>query len=45
MKKLTVRCSDEEYEILLAYCTKRMQTQNEVLREQIRGLKSKKKPS
>jgi hypothetical protein len=43
MKKLTIRCSDEEYEIL-AYCAKREQTQNEVLREQIRLLK-KKKPS
>jgi hypothetical protein len=44
MKKLTIRCSDEEYEILLAYCAKKEQTQNEVLREQIRLLK-KRKPS
>jgi hypothetical protein len=44
MKKLTIRCSDEEYEILVAYCLGKEQTQNDVLREQIRQLKRKKKP-
>ncbi|MEA5563843.1 ribbon-helix-helix protein, CopG family [Anabaena sp. UHCC 0399] len=39
MKKLTVRCSDEEYEILLAYCEETDRTQNDVLRELIRKLK------
>jgi hypothetical protein len=39
MKKLTVRCSDEQYEILLAYCEAKEQTQNSVLRAQIEKLK------
>ncbi|QSV56313.1 MAG: ribbon-helix-helix protein, CopG family [Dolichospermum sp. UKL201] len=39
MKKLTVRCSDEEYEILLKYCEETDRTQNDVLREMIRKLK------
>jgi len=43
-RKLTIRCSDEEYKILVNYCIKREQTQNDVLREHIRSL-PKKKPS
>ncbi|MFQ4143385.1 ribbon-helix-helix protein, CopG family [Chlorogloeopsis sp. ULAP02] len=39
MKRLTVRCSDEEYEILVEYCTNTDRTQNDVLRQLIRKLK------
>ncbi|MBD2494403.1 ribbon-helix-helix protein, CopG family [Nostoc sp. FACHB-280] len=39
MKKLTIRCSDEEYEILAEYCAETSRTQNDVLREFIRKLK------
>ena len=39
MKKLTIRCSDEEYEKLLAYCKAKEKTQNTVLRELISELK------
>ncbi|EKE99880.1 ribbon-helix-helix protein, CopG family, partial [Tolypothrix sp. PCC 7601] len=39
MKKLTVRCSNEEYETLLKYCEETDRTQNDVLREMIRKLK------
>ncbi|MBD2505256.1 ribbon-helix-helix protein, CopG family [Anabaena azotica] len=39
MKRLTVRCSDEEYEALVEYCAKKNRTQNDVLRELIRKLK------
>ncbi|MBD2412049.1 CopG family transcriptional regulator [Nostoc calcicola FACHB-389] len=39
MKRLTVRCSDQEYEILVEYCTETNRTQNDVLRELIRNLK------
>ncbi|MBN3906939.1 MAG: ribbon-helix-helix protein, CopG family [Nostoc sp. NMS1] len=38
MKKLTVRCSDEEYKILLEYCAQTDRTQNDVFREIIRKL-------
>ncbi|MGV0027327.1 ribbon-helix-helix protein, CopG family [Phormidesmis priestleyi] len=38
MKKLTVRCSDEEYESLLRYCEKKERSLNDVLRELIRRL-------
>ncbi|MCC5663032.1 ribbon-helix-helix protein, CopG family [Nostoc sp. CHAB 5784] len=38
MKKLTVRCSDEEYKILVEYCTQTDRTQNDVFREMIRKL-------
>ncbi|MFM7886127.1 MAG: ribbon-helix-helix protein, CopG family [Pseudanabaena sp.] len=41
MKKLTVRCSDDEYKILVEYCDKIKRSQNEVLRESIRKLKAK----
>ena len=36
MKQLTIRCSDEEYEILMRYCKKVERTQNAVVRERIR---------
>ncbi|MGD1909368.1 MAG: ribbon-helix-helix protein, CopG family [Rivularia sp. (in: cyanobacteria)] len=39
MKKLTIRCSDAEYEILLAHCEETERTQNDVLRDLIRKLK------
>ncbi|MEH2024089.1 ribbon-helix-helix protein, CopG family [Nostoc sp.] len=39
MKKLTVRCSDEEYKILVEHCEDADRTQNDVLRELIRKLK------
>ncbi|KAF3890907.1 ribbon-helix-helix protein, CopG family [Tolypothrix bouteillei VB521301] len=39
MKKLTVRCSDEEYEILVAHCKETNRTQSDVIRELIRKLK------
>ncbi|MFN6517762.1 MAG: ribbon-helix-helix protein, CopG family [Nostoc sp. CreGUA01] len=39
MKRLTIRCSDDEYEILVAYCEETDRTQNDVLRELIRKLK------
>ncbi len=39
MKQITVRCSDEEYKLLLEYCEKKERTQNDVLRELIRTLK------
>ncbi|NMG19790.1 ribbon-helix-helix protein, CopG family [Brasilonema bromeliae] len=39
MKKLTIRCSDEEYKILVEYCKETDRTQNDVLRELIRKLK------
>jgi predicted DNA-binding protein len=45
MKKLTIRCSDEEYQTLTAYCEETDRTQNDVLRELIRKLRLKKKPS
>jgi len=35
MKQLTIRCSDEQYEILMAYCKAKEKTLNSVLREQI----------
>lgn len=38
MKKLTIRCSDEEYEMLVDYCAEASRTQNDVLRELIRKL-------
>jgi Ribbon-helix-helix protein, copG family len=41
MKKLTVRCSDEEYEILAKYCKLKNRTQNDVFRELIRKIKIK----
>jgi predicted DNA-binding protein len=45
MKKLTIRCSDEEHQSLTAYCEETDRTQNDVLRELIRKLKTKRKPS
>ncbi|MGB3404452.1 MAG: ribbon-helix-helix protein, CopG family [Microcoleaceae cyanobacterium] len=45
MKKLTIRCSEKEYEDLVAYCGQENRSQNDVLRELIRKLKLKKKPS
>ncbi|MBD2298247.1 ribbon-helix-helix protein, CopG family [Nostoc sp. FACHB-190] len=39
MKKLTIRCSEEEYETLVEYCLETNRTQNDVLREFIRKLK------
>ncbi|MDB9303053.1 CopG family transcriptional regulator [Nodularia spumigena CS-591/12] len=39
MKKLTVRCSEQEYEMLIEYCQQTNRTQNDVLRELIRKLK------
>jgi len=45
MKKLTVRCSEKEYERLVAYCGQESRSQNDVLREMIRKLKLKKKLS
>jgi len=41
MKKLTVRCSDEEHELLLKYSEKKERSLNDVLRELIRSLKEK----
>ena len=41
MKKLTVRCSDEEHQILVNYCNKKERKQNDVLRELIRNLQAK----
>ena len=41
MKKLTVRCSDEEHQILVDYCNKKERKQNDVLRELIRNLQAK----
>jgi hypothetical protein len=38
MKQITVRCSDDEYDVLVAYCTKTERTQNDVLRELVRKL-------
>jgi hypothetical protein len=32
MKKLTIRGSEEEYNILVEYCTETSRTQNDVLR-------------
>ncbi len=40
MKKLTVRCSDEEYEQLLKHCEKKERSLNDVMRELIRSLNS-----
>ncbi|PZO22079.1 MAG: CopG family transcriptional regulator [Leptolyngbya foveolarum] len=31
MEKLTARCSDEEYEKLVAYCKQKEKTQNTIL--------------
>ncbi|MEH1874580.1 CopG family transcriptional regulator [Nostoc sp.] len=42
MKKLTIRCSDEEYSILVEYCQQTDRTHNDVLRELIRKLKKSK---
>lgn len=44
MKKLTIRCSEEEYKLLVEYCLETSRTQNDVLRELIRNLK-KSRPS
>ncbi|XZN95351.1 MAG: ribbon-helix-helix protein, CopG family [Microcoleus sp.] len=41
MKKLTIRCSDEEYEKLAEYCKLTNRTQNDVFREFIRKIKIK----
>jgi hypothetical protein len=41
MKKLTIRCSDDEHNILVAYCDKTKRKQNDVLRELIRDLLAK----
>ncbi|MBN3961028.1 ribbon-helix-helix protein, CopG family [Nostoc sp. NMS8] len=41
MKKLTVRCSDEEYEILVKYCHKKERSLNDILRELIRTVTDK----
>ncbi|MCF4969791.1 ribbon-helix-helix protein, CopG family [Nostoc sp. CMAA1605] len=41
MKKLTVRCSDEEYEILVKYCRSKERSLNDILRELIRTLTDK----
>jgi predicted CopG family antitoxin len=38
MKKLTVRCSDQEYDLLVKYCEKTERSLNDVLRELIRKL-------
>ncbi|HEY9902965.1 MAG TPA: ribbon-helix-helix protein, CopG family [Candidatus Sericytochromatia bacterium] len=38
MKKLTVRCSDQEYDRLVKYCEKTERSLNDVLRELIRKL-------
>ncbi|PIG95330.1 CopG family transcriptional regulator [Gloeocapsopsis sp. IPPAS B-1203] len=38
MKKLTIRCSDEEYALLIKYCKEKERSLNDVLRELIRGL-------
>jgi hypothetical protein len=45
VKKLTVRCSDEEYAILVEYCNSVERTQNDVFREIIRNLEKKKSRS
>jgi hypothetical protein len=41
MKKLTIRCSDEEHKILVDYCDKTKRKQNDVLRELIRALQAR----
>jgi hypothetical protein len=41
MKKLTIRCSDDEHKILVAYCDKTKRKQNDVLREMIRNIQAK----
>lgn len=38
-KKLTVRCSDEEYAILVAFCKAKEKSQNTVIRELIARMK------
>ncbi|KAM3115162.1 DUF6290 family protein [Phormidesmis sp. 146-33] len=40
MKTITLRCSDEEYELLSKYCKKKERSLNDVLRELIRSLNS-----
>ncbi|MEI2580166.1 ribbon-helix-helix protein, CopG family [Scytonema sp. PRP1] len=44
MKKLTVRCSDEEYALLVQHCKDKERSLNDVLRELIRTL-DKSRPS
>jgi len=44
-KRLDFRPEDFEYEILEEYCKAAGRTKSDVLRELIRSLKSKKKPS
>jgi hypothetical protein len=41
MKKLTVRASDSEWELLAAFCEAENRTQNDVIRELIRSLKKR----
>ncbi|MBE9183138.1 ribbon-helix-helix protein, CopG family [Oculatella sp. LEGE 06141] len=41
MKKLTVRCSEDEYALLLKHCEKKERSQNDVIRELIRSLTAK----
>ncbi|MGV0026202.1 DUF6290 family protein [Phormidesmis priestleyi] len=41
MKTITLRCSDEEYELLSKYCEKKERSLNDVLRELVRSLESK----
>jgi len=41
MKRLTIRCSDEEHKILVDYCKKQERKQNDVLRELIRNIQAK----
>jgi predicted DNA-binding protein len=38
MKKITIRCTEEEHQQLLSYCKHKGRSQNEVIREQIRKL-------
>jgi predicted DNA-binding protein len=38
MKKMTLRCTEEERQKLLSFCKHKGRSQNEVIREQIRKL-------
>jgi predicted DNA-binding protein len=38
MKKMTLRCTEEEHQQLLSFCKHKGRSQNEVIREQIRKL-------
>ncbi|PSB14703.1 ribbon-helix-helix protein, CopG family [Phormidesmis priestleyi ULC007] len=40
MKVVTLRCSDEEYEILSQYCKRKERSLNDILRELVRSLDS-----